>query len=69
MLSGARRRRHRRPRGSGVGRALISAVEERVRRRGAAEILLTTHERCAGANEFCRRMSYDRTGCRFYKKL
>jgi GNAT superfamily N-acetyltransferase len=56
-------------RGGGVGRALISAVEDWSRGRGAAEIMLTTHERRAGAHEFYRRVGYDRTGYRFYKKL
>ena len=56
-------------RGSGVGRLLISAVEDRARRMGAADIMLTTHERRAGAHEFYRRMGYDRTGYRFYKEL
>ena len=52
-----------------VGRALISAVEDWTRRRGAEAIMLTTHERRAGAHEFYRRMGYDRTGYRFYKEL
>jgi len=56
-------------RGSGVGRALISVVEDWTRRRGAADIMLTTHERRAGAHEFYRSMGYDRTGYRFYKEL
>jgi GNAT superfamily N-acetyltransferase len=52
-----------------VGRALISAVEDWTRRRGAEAIMLTTHERRTGAHEFYRRMGYDRTGYRFYKEL
>ena len=55
-------------RGSGVGRVLISAVEDRTRRRGAEAIMPTTHERPAGAHEFYRRIGYDRTGYRFYKE-
>ena len=56
-------------RGCEVGRALISAVEDRTRRRGTEAILLTTHERRAGAREFYRRIGYDRTGYRLYKEL
>jgi GNAT superfamily N-acetyltransferase len=56
-------------RGGGVGRALISAVEDWARSRGAADIMLTAHERRAGAHEFYRRLGYDRTGYRFYKEL
>ncbi len=56
-------------RGQGVGRALISAVEDWARQRNAAEIMLTTHKLRAGAHEFYRRMGYDRTGYRFYKEL
>jgi GNAT superfamily N-acetyltransferase len=56
-------------RGQGVGRTLISAAEDWARQREAAEIMLTTHERRAGAHEFYRRMGYDRTGYRFYKEL
>jgi GNAT superfamily N-acetyltransferase len=56
-------------RGQGVGRTMISTVEDWARQREAAEIMLTTHERRAGAHEFYRRMGYDRTGYRFYKEL
>jgi hypothetical protein len=50
--------------GGSVGRALISAVEDWARGRGATEIILTPHERRAGAHEFYRRVGYDRTGYR-----
>lgn len=56
-------------RGGGVGRTLISAVEDRARHRGASDVILVTHERRAGAHEFYRRLGYDRTGYRFHKKL
>jgi GNAT superfamily N-acetyltransferase len=56
-------------RGQGVGRTMISTIEDWARQREAAEIMLTTHERRAGAHEFYRRMGYDRTGHRFYIAL
>ena len=56
-------------RGQGVGRTMISTIEDWARQREAAEIMPTTHERRAGAHEFYRRMGYDRTGYRFYKEL
>lgn len=56
-------------RGQGIGRVLISAVEAWARQRGVLKIMLTTHERRAGAHEFYRRTGYERTGYRFYKEL
>jgi GNAT superfamily N-acetyltransferase len=56
-------------RGRGAGQALISAVEDWARDRGAADVMLTTHERRAGAHEFYGRLGYDRTGYRFHKRL
>lgn len=53
----------------GVGRALISAAEDRAKQRGAKDIMLTTHKRRAGAHEFYRRMGYEATGYRFHKEL
>jgi GNAT superfamily N-acetyltransferase len=53
----------------GVGRTLISAAEDWARQREAAEIMLTAHERRAGAHGFYGRMGHDRTGYRFYKVL
>ena len=48
---------------------MIFAVEDRARRRHAADMMLTTHERRADGHEFYRRMGYERTGYSFYKKL
>ena len=56
-------------RGRGVGRALISAAEDRAEQRGAKDTMLTTHKRRAGAHEFYRRIGYEATGYRFYKEL
>jgi GNAT superfamily N-acetyltransferase len=56
-------------RGRGVGAALISAAEDWGRRKGAGDLMLTTHKRRAGAHEFYRRMGYEATGYRFRKEL
>jgi GNAT superfamily N-acetyltransferase len=53
----------------GVGRALISAVEDWARQKGAGEVMLTTHKRRAGAHRFYRSVGYEATGYRFYKEL
>ncbi len=53
----------------GVGRALISAAEDWARRRGAGEVMLTTHKRRADAHRFYRNVGYEATGYRFYKEL
>ena len=55
-------------RGGGVGRTLISAVEDWARRGHAADTMLTTHERRADAPEFYRRMGCERTAYRYYKR-
>jgi GNAT superfamily N-acetyltransferase len=56
-------------RGKGVGRTLISAAEDWARRRGARDVMLTTHKRRTDAHRFYRRMGYEATGYRFYKAL
>jgi hypothetical protein len=47
---------------------LISAVEDGARRRHAADIMPTTHERGADAHEFYRRIGCQRTANCFYKR-
>jgi GNAT superfamily N-acetyltransferase len=56
-------------RGLGIGRALISAAEDWARRRGAGDVMLTTHKRRADAHRFYRSVGYEATGYRFYKEL
>ena len=56
-------------RGKGVGRTLISAAEDWARRRGARDVMLTTHKRRTDAHRFYRSMGYEATGYRFYKAL
>ena len=56
-------------RGRGVGRILISAAEDWARRRGATDVMLTTHKRRTDAHRFYLSMGYEATGYRFYKPL
>ena len=56
-------------RGKGVGRMLISAAEDWARRRGARDVMLTTHKRRTDAHRFYLSMGYEATGYRFYKPL
>jgi GNAT superfamily N-acetyltransferase len=56
-------------RGQGVGLALISAVEDWARQKGAGDVMLTTHKRRADAHHFYRSMGYEATGYRFYNEL
>jgi GNAT superfamily N-acetyltransferase len=58
--------RHRR---SGVGRALLAAVEIEARARGCELVFLTTAERRDEAHEFYRRLGWEETGRRFAKTL
>jgi GNAT superfamily N-acetyltransferase len=56
-------------RGRGVGRILASAAEGWARRRGAKDIMLTTHKRRIDTHRFYCSMGYKATGYRFYKSL
>jgi GNAT superfamily N-acetyltransferase len=56
-------------RGTGVGRALMAAVEAEARRRRCVLLFLTTAERRREAHEFYRRLGLEETGRRFAKAL
>ena len=56
-------------RGRGVGQALVSAAEDWARRKGARDLMLTTHKRRAGEHRSFRQMGYRVTGYRFHKEL
>ena len=58
-----------RNRGTGVGRALVEALEAEARSRGCGVFFLTTAERRAGAHAFYRRIGLEETGRRFAKRL
>jgi GNAT superfamily N-acetyltransferase len=55
--------------GRGIGRRLVAAAEDWVRRRGARMMMLTSHSRRDGAHAFYRRLGYSETGKRFVRDL
>jgi len=56
-------------RGSGVGRALVEALEAEARDRGCGAFFLTTAERRADAHAFYERLGLEHTGRRYAKTL
>ena len=56
-------------RGSGVGRALVSAAEDWTRRHGAGRLVVTTAAHRAGAHAFYERLGYAVTGRRYAREL
>jgi GNAT superfamily N-acetyltransferase len=56
-------------RGSGVGRALVEAMEAEARARGCGVFFLTTAEGRADAHAFYERLGLERTGRRYTKLL
>jgi GNAT superfamily N-acetyltransferase len=58
-----------RHRGSGIGRALVAAMEAEARARGCAVLFLTTAERRADAHAFYERVGLVYTGRRYAKTL
>jgi N-acetylglutamate synthase-like GNAT family acetyltransferase len=52
---------------SGVGRALVDAVEAEARALGCVLLFLTTAERRADAHAFYERIGFERTGRRYAK--
>jgi GNAT superfamily N-acetyltransferase len=56
-----------RRRRSGIGRALVDAVEAEARSRGCGLLFLTTAERRADAHRFYERLGFERTGRRYAK--
>jgi GNAT superfamily N-acetyltransferase len=56
-------------RGRGVGRALVSAIEQWARARGAARLSVTSAEHRADAHEFYPACGFPYTGRRFSKSL
>ena len=56
-------------RGSGIGRALVEAIESEAQRRRCALIFLTTAEPRGEAHAFYERLGLERTGRRYAKRL
>ena len=58
-----------RRRGTGVGRALVQAVEQEARLRGCGVLYLTTSERRDDAHAFYESVGFERTGRRYVRTL
>lgn len=55
--------------GHGVGRMLVEAAEDWMRKQGCHLVEVTSNDRRAEAHAFYRHMGYERTSIRFAKKL
>ena len=56
-------------RGSGIGKALVEAMEAEARERGCFVLFLTTNERRVDAHAFYDHLGFERTGRRYAKEL
>jgi GNAT superfamily N-acetyltransferase len=55
--------------GHGIGRMLVEAAEEWMRKRGCYLVEVTSNDRRASAHAFYRHLGYERSSIRFFKKL
>ena len=55
--------------GQGIGRTLVEAAEQWMRKEGCQLVEVTSNDRRAAAHAFYRHLGYERTSIRFAKKL
>ena len=55
--------------GHGLGRMLVEAAEDWMRKKGCQLVEVTSNDRRAAAHAFYRHMGYERSSIRFFKKL
>lgn len=55
--------------GHGIGRMLVEAAEEWMRKRGCKLVEVTSNDRRAAAHAFYRHLGYERSSIRFFKRL
>jgi len=55
--------------GEGMGRMLVGAAEEWMRKKGCKLVEVTSNDSRAAAHAFYRHMGYERSSIRFFKKL
>lgn len=55
--------------GHGLGRMLVQAAEDWMRKKGCQLVEVTSNDRRAEAHAFYQHMGYERTSVRFFKKL
>jgi GNAT superfamily N-acetyltransferase len=55
--------------GHGLGRMLVEAAEEWMRKKGCQLVEVTSNDRRAEAHAFYRHLGYERSSIRFFKKL
>jgi GNAT superfamily N-acetyltransferase len=55
--------------GHGIGRMLVRAAEDWMRKEGCQLVEVTSNDRRAAAHAFYRHMGYERSSIRFFKKL